>query len=116
MDREHETEMKKVAFAILLISSPAWAQAKQAPKSAAARTDDCAPIGRTAKGELVYSIKCDNPPAPPTPEVQAEPSPDPAPAPPADSGGLLGRFPLEGLGTFGQTPPGTKPVAAPAAR
>jgi hypothetical protein len=100
--------MKKVVFAILLVSSPAWAQAKQTPKSAAARVDDCAPIGRTAKGELVYSMKCESPPTPPTPEVQAEPAPA-APEPPADSGGLLGKFPF---GNFGATPEGTKPAMA----
>ena len=30
------------------------------------------PIGKTAKGELVYSMKCDNLPAPPAPPPQAE--------------------------------------------
>jgi hypothetical protein len=101
--------MKKVVFAILLVSSPAWTQAKLTPNSAAARVDDCAPIGRTAKGELVYSMKCQNMPEPPTPEVQAEPAP---PEPPPDGGGLLGKFPF---GTLGQTPPGTRPaVAGPA--
>jgi hypothetical protein len=100
--------MKKVVLAILLVSSPAWAQAKLTPKSAAARVDDCAPIGRTAQGELVYSMKCQNMPEPPTPEVQAEAAPA-APEPPADSGGLLGKFPF---GSFGQTAPGTKPAMA----
>src|SRR6185436_17892639 len=52
-----ETLMKKLFLAILLISSPAWAQTKLAPnnaaannaasKNAAARIDNCAPIGRT---------------------------------------------------------------------
>jgi hypothetical protein len=103
--------MKKLVFVILLISLPVWAQTKLAAKSATARVDDCAPIGRTAKGELVYSMKCDNLPVPPPPpQVEAEP----APAPPVDSGGLLGRFPLEGLGAFGRSPPGTPPPAAPA--
>jgi len=102
--------MKKVVFVILLVSSPAWAQSKVTPKSAAARVDDCAPIGHTAKGELVYSIKCENLPAPPIPEVQAEPAP--TPEAPADSGGLLGKFPF---GSLGATPPGTRPaIAGPA--
>jgi hypothetical protein len=52
--------MKKLVFAILLISSPAWAQTKLVPKSVTARVDNCAPIGRTADRQLVYSMKCDN--------------------------------------------------------
>jgi hypothetical protein len=70
--------MKKLVFAILLISSPAWAQTKLAPRSVAARVDNCAPIGRTADGQLVYSMKCDNLPAPPPPP-QAEVAPPPEP-------------------------------------
>ena len=45
---------------------------------------DLAPIGKTAKGELIYSMKCDNLPAPPAPapppqaEVrEAAPPPEP---------------------------------------
>lgn len=41
--------------------------APKVPKSAAARGDNCAPIGRTANGELVYSMKCENLPAPVAP-------------------------------------------------
>ena len=49
---------------------------KPAAKGAAARVADvCAPIGKTAKGELVYSMKCDNMPAPPAPPPQAEAGP-----------------------------------------
>jgi hypothetical protein len=75
--------MKKLILAILLISSPAWAQTKPAPKSATARIDNCAPIGRTADGKLVYSMKCENLPAPAAalPPAQAEAAPAPAPAP-----------------------------------
>ena len=49
--------MKKFVFAILLLASPslALAQTKLVPKSVAARVDNCAPIGRTADGKLVYS-------------------------------------------------------------
>ena len=50
--------MKKLVFAILLISSPAWAQTKLPPKSAPTLIP--APISRTADGKLVYSMKCDN--------------------------------------------------------
>jgi hypothetical protein len=73
--------MKKFLLGLLLITSPALAQTqlvpkdtvKPAAKGAAARAADvCAPIGKTAKGELVYSMKCDNLPAPPAPAPQAE--------------------------------------------
>jgi hypothetical protein len=76
--------MKKLVFAILLISSPviaspAWAQTKLTPKNVTARIDNCAPIGRTADGQLVYSMKCENLPAPPPPPPQAEVAPPPEP-------------------------------------
>ena len=74
--------MKKLVFAILLIASPAWAQTKLVPKSVTARADPCAPIGRTADGKLVYSMKCENLPVPPSPP-QAEIS-EPAPPPQAE--------------------------------
>jgi hypothetical protein len=74
--------MNKLVFAILLIASPAWAQVKPAPRNVAARADPCAPIGQTADHKLVYSLKCDNLPAPPTPlppppETEAAPPPEP---------------------------------------
>jgi hypothetical protein len=71
--------MKRLVFAILLISSPAWAQTKLSPKGVTARADPCAP-GRTADGKLVYSMKCDHLPTPPSPPPQAEvnaPPPEP---------------------------------------
>jgi hypothetical protein len=74
--------MKKLLLVILLMTSPAQAQTKLTPKAGAARVDNCAPIGRTANGELVYSMKCDNLPAPPPPQ-QAEVKPAP-PSPPAE--------------------------------
>jgi hypothetical protein len=66
--------MKKILLILLLAVSPAWAQTQLTPKGATARAavDNCAPIGRTAKGELVYSMKCDNLPAPSAPPPQAE--------------------------------------------
>jgi hypothetical protein len=66
--------MKKLLILVALVASPAWAQTQLTPKikSAAAGADSCAPIGKTAKGELVYSMKCDNLPAPPAPPPQAE--------------------------------------------
>jgi hypothetical protein len=70
-----EKLMKKLVFAILLISTPAWAQTKLVPKNATAHVDNCAPIGRTEDGKLVYSMKCDNLPAPPSPPPQTEAAP-----------------------------------------
>ena len=84
-----ERPMKKLVFAILLISSPAWAQTKLSPKSVTARADPCAPIGRTADGKLVYSMKCDNLPTPPPPSPQAEIS-APPPEPEVQRSGIFG--------------------------
>jgi hypothetical protein len=81
-------EMKKLCLLLLLFATPAWGQSqppvatKPAVKSAG-RADNCAPIGRTANGELVYSMKCDNIPTPvPPPQAKIE---EPAPAPPPRS-------------------------------
>jgi hypothetical protein len=71
--------MKKLVFAILVIASPAWAEVKPVPKNVTTRTDPCAPIGQTADRKLVYSLKCDNLPAPPPPPPQAEVAPPPEP-------------------------------------
>jgi hypothetical protein len=73
--------MKKFLLAVVLIASPAWAQTKLTPKNVTARVDNCAPIGRTADGKLVYSMKCDNLPAPPAPPPQAEVREVPVPTP-----------------------------------
>ena len=64
--------MSKYLLVLLLIASPAAAQVKLTPKTSAAHPDPCAPIGRTADGKLVYSMKCENLPAPPPPPPQAE--------------------------------------------
>jgi hypothetical protein len=74
-----ENPMKKLIIATLLLAQPALAQTKLVPKGATARVDNCAPIGRTADGKLVYSMKCDNIPVPP-PSPQAELREAPAPA------------------------------------
>jgi hypothetical protein len=86
-----EKLMKKLVFAMVLISSPAWAQTKLLPKSVTARADPCSPIGRTADGKLVYSMKCDNLPAPPAaaPSPQAEVS-APPPEPEVQRSGIFG--------------------------
>lgn len=82
--------MKKFLLALLLTASPAWAETNLAPKGATARIDNCAPIGRTAKGELVYSMKCDNLPEPPAPSPQAVVKETPPPEPEVRRSGLFG--------------------------
>ncbi len=84
--------MNKLALAILLISSPALAQTKLLPKSVTTRVDNCAPIGRTEDGKLVYSMKCEHMPAPPPPPPQAEvaPAPVPPPEPEVQRSGIFG--------------------------
>ena len=89
--------MKKLLVVVLLLffstmASPSLAQTKLTPK-AAARIDNCAPIGRTATGQLVYSMKCENIPAPPPPpqaEVKETPPPPPAPEPEVQRSGIFG--------------------------
>jgi hypothetical protein len=84
--------MKKLLLTILLIASPAWAQTNLVPKGAAARVDNCAPIGRTADGKLVYSMKCENLPAAPSPPPppQAEIKEAPPPEPEVQRSGIFG--------------------------
>jgi hypothetical protein len=84
--------MKKLLLVLVLIASPAWAQTKLTPKNVTARVDNCAPIGRTADGKLVYSMKCDNLPAPPAPPPQAEvrEAPAPPPEPEVQRSGIFG--------------------------
>jgi hypothetical protein len=80
--------MKKLLLCMMLVATttPAWSQTRPAPK--AARVDPCAPIGQTANRELVYSMGCNNLPAPPPPPPQAEVQP--APEPEAQRNGLFG--------------------------
>jgi hypothetical protein len=85
--------MKKLLLLVALIASPAWAQTQLTPKikSATAHADPCAPIGKTANGELVYSMKCDNLPASPAPPPQAEVrEAAPPPEPEVRKSGLFG--------------------------
>jgi hypothetical protein len=82
--------MKKLVLATLLISSPVCAQTKLLPKSPAARVDNCAPIGRTEDGKLVYSMKCENLPVPPPPSPQADSREAPAPEPEVQRSGIFG--------------------------
>ncbi len=53
-----------------LVASPAAAQVKLTPKATAGHRDPCVPIGRTADGKLVYSMKCENLPPPPQAELK----------------------------------------------
>jgi hypothetical protein len=82
--------MKNLLLAILPISSPAWAQTKPLSKGAAARADNCTPIGRTEDGKLVYSMKCENLPAPPPSPPQAETREVPAQEPEVQRSGIFG--------------------------
>jgi hypothetical protein len=90
--------MQKQIITILLATSalltvPASAQTKLTPKNAASRADLCAPIGRTANGELVYSMKCDTIPPPPQARIEETAPPPPASPPPQQEsrgGGLFG--------------------------
>ena len=82
--------MKKLILAMLLLSQPAWSQTRTAPKATPARVDNCAPIGRTADGQLVYSMKCENLPVPPAPPPQAAVREAPAPEPETQRSGLFG--------------------------
>jgi hypothetical protein len=75
--------MKTLTIAIVLAASqmlwqtfcpPAGAQTRTSQKGPVARADNCAPIGRTANGELVYSMKCEHPPAPQASSQQAAPA------------------------------------------
>jgi hypothetical protein len=91
--------MQKLIITILLatftlLSVPASAQTKLTPKNPASHADNCAPIGRTANGELVYSMKCENMPAPPAPPQarMEETAPPPAPPPQQESRGGSGLF------------------------
>lgn len=85
--------MSKYLLVLLLIASPATAQVKLTPKTSAAHPDPCAPIGRTADGKLVYSMKCENLPAPaPPPQAELKEAPAPAaePEPEVRRSGILG--------------------------
>ena len=83
--------MKKSLLVLLLITSPAWAQTKLTPKGTTARVDNCAPIGRTADGKLVYSMKCENLPVPLAPPPQVEVVKEaPPPEPEVQRSGIFG--------------------------
>lgn len=78
----------RVVVAVLLLASSAAPALAQSKPPIPARNDPCAPIGKTARGELVYSMKCDRMPVPAAP-VAAVPAPVPAPVAEEDKGGLF---------------------------
>jgi hypothetical protein len=82
--------MNKLLLSVMLVaaSTPAWSQTK--PK--ATRADPCAPIGQTANRELVYSMSCNNLPAPPPlpPQAEVQQAPAAAAEPEVRRGGLFG--------------------------
>ncbi|RXG86155.1 hypothetical protein EAS61_34095 [Bradyrhizobium zhanjiangense] len=85
--------MSRYLLVLLLIASPAAAQVKMTPKTTAAHPDPCAPIGRTADGKLVYSMKCETLPAPPPPplaELKEAPAPVAEPEPEVRRSGIFG--------------------------
>ena len=90
--------MKKFYLVFLLLAAPAWGQGQPTPLAkptakGAVRVDNCAPIGRTANGELVYSMRCDNIPAPtPLPQARLEETAPPPPAPASRDEGRTGLF------------------------
>jgi hypothetical protein len=98
-----------LSVGILVMASPVWAQSKP-PVS---RADPCAPIGRTADGKLVYSMKCDNLPVPP-PAPKAENATPPAPPPEEEDKGGLFRNPFPSVirPTNAERIPGVGPAGA----
>jgi len=85
--------MSRYLLVLVLLASPAAAQVKSAPKTAPGHADPCAPIGRTADGKLVYSMKCENLPAPPPPpqaELKEAPPPAAEPEPETRRSGIFG--------------------------
>ncbi|GMO17186.1 MULTISPECIES: hypothetical protein [Bradyrhizobium] len=81
--------MSRYLLVLLLLASPAAAQVKLAPKTAAGHPDPCAPIGRTADGKLVYSMTCENLP-PPRAELKEAPPPAAEPEPQTRQSGIFG--------------------------
>jgi len=89
-----EADMKKLAIALLLFTSPALAQtpnlAGAPPANNVPSPVVCLPIGKTSKGDLVYAMECRDipvektamPPLLPTAPSTAPPA-APSSAPPA---------------------------------
>lgn len=93
--QELDRPMWKYALIVVLVAAPVAAQVKPAPKAAVTRSDPCEPIGRTADGKLVYSMKCQNlpvpPPASPPPQAELNEAAPPAePEPETRRSGIFG--------------------------
>jgi hypothetical protein len=80
--------MKKAAYVLVLLASPAFAQtpnlAPAPPVDRVGSPVKCIPIGKTSKGELVYSLDCRDipvaidqpqPVAPTVPEISRSKNP-----------------------------------------
>ena len=80
--------MKKSLIVLCLLAMPAagWAQSK--PPKGALR-DPCAPIGKTADGQLVYGMACNAMPAPVAPP-RAQTTAAPEPEPEIERSGIFG--------------------------
>jgi len=68
---------------VLLMASPSWAAPKKPMDIAGHPADNCAPIGRTEDGKLVYSMKCETLRAPP-PRAESSAAPAAAEQAPAE--------------------------------
>jgi hypothetical protein len=99
--------MKRLVLILLMLAQPAWAQMKLVPKDvdkqAAKRADNCAPIGRTEDGKLVYSMKCEMPPKPVAPAVAPQAAVNPAPSPDAEPKSEETETTTERSGLFGMS-------------
>jgi hypothetical protein len=91
--------MKKILLCLFLTVTPALAQTQLVPRDTArpttrgatVRIDNCEPIGRTANGELVYSMKCENIPAPiRPPQATSKETATPPPPPEPQRSGIFG--------------------------
>ena len=102
--------MKKFVLCLMvaMAASPAWSQSK--PRAAGSRVDPCAPIGQTANRELVYSMNCNNLPAPPPlpPQAEVQSTPAAAPEPEVRRSGLFGMS-FDASGGSAQTGQGRTP-------
>ena len=81
--------MKKILI-LMVIAMPAsaWAQAK--PQKGMVR-DTCAPIGKTADGQLVYGMACNAMPVPMAPpRAQTTAAPPVEPEPEIERSGIFG--------------------------
>jgi hypothetical protein len=89
LDFRGESMWKLIFCIIVMATAPVWSQTKPAVRGLAAHVDPCAPIGQTANRELVYSMSCNNLPAPPPLPPQAV-APAPPPEPEVERTGIFG--------------------------